>query len=488
MSADTRARALPTVLIFVVAVTAIISSLGAPLIPSISDDLGVSLSAAQWSLTATLLIGVISSPVMGRLGDGPRRRETIVGGLAVVTAGSILAALAGSLPVLVAGRAMQGIGLGLLPLAMATAREELPDEQAVSVIAVLSVTGATGIGIGYPLSGLLAEIDLSAAFWFGALVSALGLVIAFFFIPSTKGKPQAGVDLHGAALLTAGLASLLIAIAEGSSWGWGSTTTLGLFVAAVVLLFVWAVQQLRSAEPLVDLRIARNRRVLTGYICVMVAGMAMYMYLSAVSEYVQTPKSTGYGFGASVVVAGLCLVPFSATTLVGSRALGFSARLVGRRNVLPLGSLLVAASGLIFALLDQHLWGSFAMMAVFGLGCGITFGAIAGMIVRAVPESQTGSATGFYQVVRYIGFSVGSALAASVLASETPAGSQLPRQAGFTTIAWIGIGICIASAILGWVVPGRGDGPEREPDAAERRREEEEAELASAGLPGVGSK
>jgi MFS family permease len=485
MSPAARTRALPAVLIFVVAVTAIISSLGAPLIPSISVDLGVSLSAAQWSLTSTLLIGVISSPVMGRLGDGPRRRETIVGGLAVVTVGSVIAALAGSLPLLVAGRAMQGIGLGLLPLAMATAREELGAERSVSVIAVLSVTGATGIGLGYPLSGLLAEIDLSAAFWFGALVAAVGLVVAFFFIPSTKGKPQAAVDLPGALLLTAGLAALLIAIAEGSSWGWGSSATVILFGAAIVLLFVWAVQQLRVGEPLVDLRIARDRRVLTGYVCVAVLGMAMYMYLSAVSEYVQTPKSTGYGFGASVVVAGLCLVPFSVTSLVGSRALSFSARLVGTRSVLPVGSLLVAAGGLIFALLDDHLWGSFAMMAVFGLGAGITFGAIAGMIVRSVPATQTGSAMGFYQVVRYIGFSIGSALTAAVLASETPAAAQFPRQAGFTTIAWIGIGICVASAILGWVLPGRDAWPAA-PDPAERRREEEEAELASAGLPGVG--
>ena len=129
MSEATRARALPGVLLFVVMVTGIISSLGAPLIPSISDDLGVSLSSAQWSLTATLLIGVVSSPVMGRLGDGPRRRETLLGGLAVVIAGCVLAALAGSLPLLVVGRAMQGVGLGLVPLGMATARDEMPAEK-----------------------------------------------------------------------------------------------------------------------------------------------------------------------------------------------------------------------------------------------------------------------------------------------------------------------------------------------------------------------
>jgi len=137
---------MPWVLLFVVMVTGIISSLGAPLIPSISDDLGVSLSAAQWSLTATLLVGVVSSPVMGRLGDGPRRRETLLGGLAVVTAGRVLAALAPSLAVLIAGRAMQGVGLGLVPLGMASARDELPPERVAPTIGPLSVGGAAGVG------------------------------------------------------------------------------------------------------------------------------------------------------------------------------------------------------------------------------------------------------------------------------------------------------------------------------------------------------
>ncbi len=170
--------------------------------------------------------------------------------------------------------------------------------------------------------------------------------------------------------------------------------------------------------------------------------------------------------------------------MLGARMLPLSTRLVGARNLLPVGCLTVAAGGLVFALFDDHLWGAFAMMAVLGLGYGLTYAAIPGIIVRAVPESETGSATGFYQVVRYIGFSIGSALAASVLASQTPAGSQLPDLAGYTTVIWIGIGICVAAAALAWAMPG-GAGGGRELDAAERRREEEDAELASAGLPGV---
>ena len=482
MSEATRAKALPGVLLFVVMVTGIISSLGAPLIPSISDDLGVSLSSAQWSLTATLLIGVVSSPVMGRLGDGPHRRATLLGGLAVVTAGCVLAALAGSLPLLVLGRAMQGVGLGLVPLGMATARDEMPAEKVPATIGLLSVAGAAGVGAG----GLLAGIDLSAAFWFGAVVAVIAFALSWFFVSSTAGRAAEKLDVTGATLLAIGLGALLIAIAEGSGWGWGATQTVGLFVVAVVFLGVWGAQQLRVPDPLVDLRLARIPAVLTADVCATVLGIAMYMYLSGVSEFVQAPSALGYGFDASVVVAGLCLVPFSVVGMLGAKMLPFSTRLVGARNLLPVGCLMVAAGGLVFAVFHGHLWGAFAMMAVLGLGYGLTYAAIPGIIVRAVPESETGSATGFYQVVRYIGFSLGSALAASVLASETPAGSQLPKLAGYTTVTWIGIVICVFAAVLAWVMTGR-DGRGAAATDAETRREEEESALASASLPGLGS-
>jgi MFS family permease len=484
MSPATRLRLLPWALLFVVMVTGIISSLGAPLLPSISDDLGVSLSAAQWSLTATLLVGVVSSPVMGRLGDGPRRREALLAGLVVVTAGCVVAALAPSLAVLVGGRALQGIGLGLVPLGMATARDELPAERVPATIGLLSVAGAAGVGAGYPISGLLAGIDLSAAFWFGAVVAAIAFVLSWVFVTPTTGRPPAKLDLAGAATLTIGLAALLIAIAEGSGWGWGTGRTLGLFAVAIAFLAIWGALQLRVAEPLVDLRLARHPAVLSADVCAAVIGIAMYMYLSGVSEFVQAPSSLGYGFGASVVVAGLCLVPFSVVGMAGARMLPFTTRLVGERNLLPVGCLVVAAGGLVFVLFDRHVWGAFAMMAVLGLGYGLTFAAIPGIIVRAVPESETGSATGFYQVVRYIGFSVGSALAASVLASQTPAGSQLPRLAGYTAVIWIGIGIGVLAAIIAWAMPS-GSAGARELDPAERRREQEDAELAVTGLPGV---
>src|SRR3954465_7028281 len=181
-------RALVPVLVFVGTVVAVISSLGAPLVPAIAETMRTTLPGAQWSLTATLLVGAVATPVVGRLGDGPHRRPVVLAVLAVVTLGGVLAALPLGLGWLIAGRALQGFGLGLTPLAIATARDALSGERARSTAAALSgerarspaaalsITTAAGLGLGYPLTGAIAELGgVHSAFWFGAAVTAVAL-------------------------------------------------------------------------------------------------------------------------------------------------------------------------------------------------------------------------------------------------------------------------------------------------------------------------
>jgi MFS family permease len=452
---DARRQAvLPAVLIFTIAVTAVISSLGAPLLPSIATHLRVPLSTAQWSLTVTLLVGCILSPIMGRLGDGRRRRETMIVGLAVVTAGGVIAALATDLAVLVLGRGLQGVGLGLVPLAMAAARDHLPPERAKATIAVLSVTAAAGIGIGYPLSGLIADsMGLSAAFWFGAIVSGLALVCAAVVLPASAGQPTT-IDFVGMALIASGLCALLLAIADGTDWGWGSTAVLSLLVAAAVILSIWVFHQLHAAAPVVQLRLLRHPAVLTSNVCTIVVGVAMYMYMSSVTDFLQTPHAAGYGFAASVVVAGLSLVPLSLTSLVTSRSLPWITARIGTRAIVPLGCLMVALGGGFFLVFHTALWQGFVMLGIIGIGIGGTSAVIPGIIIRSIPESETGSAMGFYQVVRYLGFSLGSALTASILASRTASGERLPVESGYTIVLAIAAGVSVVAAVLAWALPG----------------------------------
>src|SRR6266568_7847727 len=173
----TSPRLLAAVLVFLAVQSTAVASLGTPLLPTVQRVERVSLAASQWTLTITLLAGAVATPLMGRLGDGRLRRRTTVGAVAVMLAGCVLSAVPLSaqpagFAVFLAGRALQGAGLGLVPLATAVARDDLPAARSRSAIAAIGVTTAAGIGIGYPLVGLLAQtLGLYAPFWCAAALS-----------------------------------------------------------------------------------------------------------------------------------------------------------------------------------------------------------------------------------------------------------------------------------------------------------------------------
>ena len=373
-------------------------------------------------------------------------------------------------------------------MTMAAAREHLPARVSPGVISVLSVCGAAAIGAGYPISGLIdSDLGLHAAYLFGAVMSALALIAAVRVIPDSAEPSRGPLDVRGAAVMTVGLVSLLVAIAEGQQWGWSSTATVVLFAVAVIALVAWTRLQLAAAHPLVDLRQLRHRAVLTADLAAIVLGVAMYMYLSLVTEFVQEPHSTGYGLAQSSLVAGLALVPFSVASLVASRTIPRIVRHISQTTVLVLGSLLIAASGAFFALAHGSVWEALVAMGGTGAGFGYTYAAIPGMITRAVPAHETGSATGLYQVIRYVGFSIGSALAASILAGHTVVHGTLVREGGYVTAMWIAVAICVVSAGLSWLL-SRGAPARPVPGALPRRARDElaveQGELAAASLAG----
>src|SRR4051794_32184798 len=200
-------RALVPVLIFLSTCVAVISSLGAPLVPAIAAATGASLAQAQWSLTITLVVGAVATPVLGRLGGGPHRRTVVLTVLGLVVLGGVLAALPLGLGWLIVGRGFQGFGLGLTPLAIATARDALTGERARSAAAALSITTAAGLGRGYPLTGLIAELGgVHAAFWSGAAIPAVALAAAAGVFPPSPPRAAPRLDVVGAGLLGAGLA------------------------------------------------------------------------------------------------------------------------------------------------------------------------------------------------------------------------------------------------------------------------------------------
>jgi predicted MFS family arabinose efflux permease len=471
-----KSRLLVPVLVYLGMVVAVVSSLGAPLVPTIARETHVSLATAQWSLTITLLMGALATPTMGRLGDGPHRRAVVLTGLVVVVTGCVLAALPLPFGYLLVGRGLMGVGLGLTPLAMATARDFLYGEHAHRTIALLSVTTVAGVGLGYPLTGLVAEhLSFRAAFWAGAAVSAVALVAAALVVPSTRERPSSRLDVLGAGLLGAGLAGLLLTLSELETWS--ASALAALSAGSAALLLWWVRHELRVPHPLVNLRLARNRAVLTADVTGLMAGIGMYVLMSMVIRFVQTPTSTGYGLGASVVVAALVLTPFSLMSVTASRVVPAISRRLGTRAVLPLGCAVFLVAELQFALARGHLWESFVALGLAGLGVGCTFAALPGLIVRAVPAEETGSAMSFNQVLRYVGYSTGSALSATVLQAHTPAGSPYPTDRGYTVAALLGIGVLFVAGALSVLLPA---GSAAEPDT------ELVEESLVDGVPGSG--
>ncbi|MFI9271415.1 MFS transporter [Kitasatospora sp. NPDC052896] len=454
-----RQRALVPVLVYLGMVVAVISSLGAPLVPTIATVDHVSLSDAQWSLTIALLVGAVATPAMGRLGDGPHRRPVVLGATAVVVTGSVLAALPLGFGCLVAGRAMQGVGLGLTSLAIATARDALPAERSRPAVALLSITTVAGVGLGYPLTGLIAEsFGVHAAFGFGAVISAIALLAVALVLPSTADRPARPLDALGALLLGVALAGLLLVLSEGGDWGWTSPRLLGVAAGSLVLLVWWTVHELRTAHPLVDLRLVRHRVVLTADVSGLIAGVGMYLLLSLVTRFVQTPTTAGYGFGASVVVSGLVLLPFSVASVVSSKVVPLLIRLTSSRVVLPLGCAVSLLSVAGFAVARGSLWELFVVMGIAGLGVGCTFAVMPGLIVSSVPARETGSAISFNQVLRLIGYSMGSALSAAVLQAHTAPGQVLPSNGGYRTAALFGCAAWVVAAVVTVVLPSRSAG------------------------------
>jgi predicted MFS family arabinose efflux permease len=456
-------RLLVPSLMFIALVVAAVASLGAPLITSVATTFHVSLNSAQWTLTIALLSGALSTPILGRLGAGPHRRATILATLAVVVAGSALTVLPLPFAWLLVGRAAQGVGLGLTALMMGVARDHLPEERSAATIAVVSVVSIIGVGVGYPLAGALTEIGgVRAAYGLGLFVTTIAFLAAWRSVPKAPEGRSAHVDIAGALLLAGGLFLVLFLAGERSLWSQHLAVAVVLAIVAVVLLCVWTVSGLRGKAPLVDLRALRHPAVAGANAAMFVGAIGMYILLTLITRYAQTPHSAGYGYGLTTFVAGLVLIPFSVLGFAGGK---LAPRVLKRIDapVLLAGSAVVIGGGFVlFAAARSSLADLFVAMSVLGFGVGIFSAAMPGVILAVTPKSETSSAMSFNYVVRSVGYSLGSAIGGLVLAGGTDTGHIFPNDSAYTTAALVGIAT-MAITTMACLVLARKRAPEAEP-------------------------
>ncbi len=426
-----------------------------PAIPDIKESFGASSSAAAWVVTAYFLTASISTPIAGRLGDMFGKRKMLAVSLALFAAGCLLSALGTSLEVIVAGRALQGLGGGVFPLSFGIIRDEFPADRVPASIGLLGATAGVGGGIGLPLGGLIADnASFSWIFWISAAVGLLAVATTLLYVPESPLRSPGRVDVRGALVLSVGLALPLLAVSQATSWGWTSTRTLGLLAVGLLILAAWVRLEQRTPDPLVNMRTLAQRTVLTTDIATFLVGFGLFGSFVLIPQLAQLPKDTGYGFGFSATQAGLLLAPSALLNLFLSPLSGRMGGRLGARVPLAIGCITATASLGLLAVAHGSPTITLAWAALLGVGVGFAFSAMPNLIIEAVDRHETGEATGVNTIARNVGASLGSAVGGSVLASDV-LGSGLPTDSAFTAALAISAGGSLVAALAAMTIPAR---------------------------------
>jgi EmrB/QacA subfamily drug resistance transporter len=472
---SSRPRLILAVLALGGAAYALLQSLVVPALPVLQRDLHTSTSGVAWVFTAYLLAASVVTPIAGRLGDMFGKKRVLVVALAGLAAGSLLAAVAASLTLMIVARTIQGLGGAIFPLAFGILRDELPRERVAGAIALVSGILGIGGGLGIVLAGpILDHLSYHWLFWIPLAVTSVAAVAAIRFVPESTTRAPGEIHWLGGALLSAWLVALLVAVSEGPTWHWGSTKTIGLFIAAALLAAGWVRAESRASHPLVDMKMMRLPGVWTTNAAALLLGFGMYSAFVLIPQYVQTPESTGYGFGASVSQAGLFLVPTTMALLITSPIGGRLSSAVGSKVPLVLGSILTTVAFVVLATASAP-WEIYLAATLVGAGVGFAFASMANLIVEAVPAEQTGVATGMNTIVRTIGGAIGAEIAASVLSAHLLASGE-PAKDGYTMTFWLCVVVLAAGVLASLAVPRRKPRPAvalqlREPGLAAEARE-----------------
>ncbi len=454
-----RANAVVAVLAFAGIVVSLMQTLVIPIVPELPRLLDAPASDTAWAVTATLLAAAVATPVMGRLGDMYGKRRMLLVSVVLLVSGSVVCALSESLVAMIVGRVLQGLASGVIPLGISIMRDELPAERLGSATALMSASLGIGGALGLPAAALIADnFDWHVLFWTsaGMGVVALGLVLAL--VPESRVRTGGRFDLVGGVGMAAGLVCLLLAISKGADWGWGSGTTVGLFVAAVVILLAWGWWELKVEQPLVDLRTTARRQVLVTNLASIAVGFAMFAMSLVLPQLLQLPAQTGYGLGKSMLVAGLCMAPSGLVMMATAPVSAALSRAKGPKATLMVGVLIVAAGYLLNIALMSEVWHFVLVACVIGTGIGFGYGSMPALIMGAVPASETAAANSLNTLMRSLGTSTASAVAGVILAQMTTdfGGYALPSENGFKAVLAVGAGAALLAFVVASFIPRHG--------------------------------
>jgi EmrB/QacA subfamily drug resistance transporter len=460
---------------------ALLQTMVAPALVQITVEYETTPSMSAWVMTGFLLSASVCTPLAGKLGDlfGKARVLTII--LLTFSVGSVICALADSIGMLIAGRILSGVAGGVFPLAFGIINDEVPAERRALGIGLMSAMFGIGGGIGLPLAGVIVDnADLSWLFLVG-LLAAPAAIAVWRLVPPSPPRERTRIDWAGALVLSAALASILLAISNANAWGWGSTAVVGLLTGGVIALAGFVRLESRTRDPLVDMRVLRDRPVLATNATAFLTGLAMFGSFLLIPQFAQTPAGSGYGFGMSVTQAGLVMLPSAATMLIAGPLGGVLGGRIGFRAVLITGTILAGSSFVVLALAHDTVWEFVVAGVLLGFGISFAFASMANLIVASVPPRDVGIATGINTIMRTMGGAFGAALVTALLTADTIPGTPIPTEGAYTkafAVSALGALLALGAAIA---IPASRVAGHRSAPPAPRRPAEPELVAASAG-------
>ncbi|AJF68775.1 hypothetical protein SVTN_35070 [Streptomyces vietnamensis] len=423
-----------------------------PLLKGLTDTLKVTAADLNWISIANLLASVAFTPVLARMGDLYGHRRLLRWNLAIVLAGSVLVGLSRSFPMLLAGQILQGAFAGFFPLLVGILRNRPDggDGESRRGISLMVAALIGGLSLGLLSSGFIAStVDSpTAALWVPAIGASLALAVTWPLLPESDDRPGGSVDWTGAVLLSLGLVALMLALGLGGTpgWEWTSTRTLATLIGGVFLTALWVLVELRTAAPMIDVRMFRRRNVVVVSVVTLTFSFCMIGLQVAHSVFLGTsPAETGYGFGYDPIAIGLGLLPNLLAMALGALAAPAVAARISDRLTLVTGSGLMAV-GYVIALAAHasapvFLFGT----ALAGLGSGFLQHSTRTLAVESVPHDRTSVGSGINELLINVGGSLGAAAVLTVFAGHTPAGHTLPDLGAYTT-SWV---VCVVISLVG---------------------------------------
>jgi EmrB/QacA subfamily drug resistance transporter len=429
-------------------------------LPSIQRGLHFSSASLPWVVNAyTLLFGGFLM-LGGRAADLLGRKRLFVAGVALFSLASLLNGLAQSPTMLIAGRALQGLGGALVsPAALSIITTTFTEnEERTRALGIWSAIAAGGAAVGLLLGGVLTQlVSWPWIFIVNVPVGVFAIALALRFIPESRVEgAHRSFDAAGAVTVTGGLVVLVFAIIKAQAFGWGSARTLGLLAAGIALLGAFVAIERRSVAPLVRLSVFRVRTIATSDAALLLVGSAMFGMFFFASLYVQ--EVLGY----SALRAGLAFLPVTLGIIIGSVLAQQVIRRIGVRNVAILGITFAVAGMLLLTRVPVH--GSYVGDLLPGLmplsiGMGLTFVPITLLATAGVDGDDAGLASGLFNTAQQVGGSLGLALMSTFAASQTSsllhgaaghsvAAATAARVSGYHVAFAIGAGMLAVAALI----------------------------------------